>query len=258
VGGLTGLKGHGEVAEAFARLDTGGRAAALILNGNRPFAFGPPAPQGHAAGRILDRALAALREEGLRALYRRAQALLARKLQERSFPREASGRFAWTLLRCLGITPPPSYWVDRANRQPAKTVFFVDLPRSELVQAFMAADLFVFASHIEYSPLVLFESAAAGTPFLSVPVGNAEEIARWTGGGLICPARIDARGYTRVDPRVLAVEMRRAMDNPQLLADMGAAARASWSRHFTWDTIARYYEAVLRGAPVAVGATLPG
>ena len=43
-----------------------------------------------------------------------------------------------------------------------------------------------------------------------------------------------------------------------VLADMGAAARASWSRHFTWDTIARYYEAVLRGAPVAVGATLPG
>src|SRR5207302_2380480 len=165
-------------------------------------------------GMRLGGALVALRQEAMRSVVdRRARGLLARKIQERYFPVGASRRVPSILLRCLGIDLPFDYWTNKANREPGKRVFYMDLPRSELVQAFMAADLFVFASNIEYSPLVLFESAAAGTPFLSAPVGNAEEIARWTGGGLICPAKIDARGYTRVDPRVLAVEMRRAMDN---------------------------------------------
>jgi Nucleoside-diphosphate-sugar epimerases len=46
---------------------------------------------------------------------------------------------------------------------------FDNLPRPSLVQAFMAADLFVFASNVEYSPLVLFESAASCSmiPFTS-------------------------------------------------------------------------------------------
>ena len=83
-----------------------------------------------------------------------------------------------------------------------KRVVVTDLPRADLVQAYMNADLFVFASYVEYSPLVLFESAAAGTPFLSVPVGNAAEIASWTGGGVICPALQDEQGYTKVDPKV--------------------------------------------------------
>jgi glycosyltransferase involved in cell wall biosynthesis len=95
----------------------------------------------------------------------------------------------------------------------------------------MAADLFVFASIVEYSPLVLFEAAAAGTPFLSVPVGNAEEIARWTGGGMICPAARDERGYVRVDPSLLAREMGRCMENPDMLA----------------RAIARGYESILSG-----------
>ena len=119
----------------------------------------------------------------------------------------------------------------------------------DVVQAFMTADLFVFASVVEYSPLVLFEAAAAGTPFLSVPVGNAEEIARWTGGGIICPAARDERGYTQVDPDVLAREMQRCMDDPHLLARLGETARTTWLRQFTWQAIAPRYEAILGGHP---------
>jgi glycosyltransferase involved in cell wall biosynthesis len=116
-----------------------------------------------------------------------------------------------------------------------------------VVQAFMTADLFVFASVVEYSPLVLFEAAAAGTPFLSVPVGNSEEIARWTGGGIICPAARDERGYTQVDPNVLARKMRRCMDDPHLLARLGETGRTTWLRQFTWQAIAPRYEAILTG-----------
>jgi glycosyltransferase involved in cell wall biosynthesis len=138
-------------------------------------------------------------------------------------------------------------WIKEARAQPGKRVACTNLPRGDVVQAFMTADLFVFASVVEYSPLVLFEAAAAGTPFLSVPVGNAEEIARWTGGGIICPAARDERGYTQVDPDGLAREMRRCMDDPHLLARLGETGRTTWLRQFTWQAIVPRYEAILTG-----------
>lgn len=43
--------------------------------------------------------------------------------------------------------------VARTNRAaPAKRALLVDLPRPEVVQAYLNSDLFAFASNIEYSP----------------------------------------------------------------------------------------------------------
>jgi glycosyltransferase involved in cell wall biosynthesis len=148
---------------------------------------------------------------------------------------------------------PIEYWIRRAASQPGKKIFCTELPRADLVQAFFAADLFVFASMVEYSPLVLFEAAAAGTPFLSVPVGNAEEIARWTGAGVICPAEKDRLGRTRVAPARLADEMRRCMSDPDLLARLGRAGRENWRKSFSWAAIAPRYEQILRGDVTPAG-----
>lgn len=146
------------------------------------------------------------------------------------------------------LADPMAFWFAEAGRPSAEKLLIVsDYPRAELVQAYMAADLFVFASNVEYSPLVLFEAVAAGTPFLSVPVGNAEEIARWTGGGLICPAPKDSRGYTRVSPTVLATEIAHAIEDPGRLRALGRAGRESWKKNYTWDAIAGRYEKILRG-----------
>jgi glycosyltransferase involved in cell wall biosynthesis len=121
-----------------------------------------------------------------------------------------------------------------------------NLSRYEVIQAYLNSDLFVFASNVEYSPLVLYEAAAAGLPFLSVPVGNAEEIARWTGGGVVCPADIDALGYTRVDPRMLAEHMQALARNPDKLRALGDAGRRNWLERFTWDKITDQYEAIFK------------
>jgi glycosyltransferase involved in cell wall biosynthesis len=118
----------------------------------------------------------------------------------------------------------------------------VDLQRPELIQAYLNSDLFVLASNIEYSPLVLFEAAAAGLPFLSVPVGNAEEIARWTGAGEICPAPRDALGYTRVEPAVLARCMENLAARPEDRKACAEAGRRNWREQFTWQRIAARYE----------------
>ncbi|MGH8687212.1 MAG: glycosyltransferase family 4 protein [Burkholderiales bacterium] len=213
VGSLTGLKGHRELAEAFdvARLRNG-RQAVLILNGNNPTV------SAGMRARLVGLLKPILLRAGLGGLLKALGASIAPRLED---------------------------IVARINRsESAKCALLVDLSRSELVQAYLNSDLFVFASNIEYSPLVLFESAAAGLPFLSVPVGNSEEIARWTGAGEICPAPRDARGYTRVEPRELAAQIEALVSDPERLNCMGKAGRASWLERYTWAKIADHYEAL--------------
>ncbi|HEV7256403.1 MAG TPA: glycosyltransferase family 4 protein [Bosea sp. (in: a-proteobacteria)] len=138
-------------------------------------------------------------------------------------------------------------YIAEASAQPDKMVIKTNLPRAELIETFFAADLFVFASNIEYSPLVLFEAGAAGLPYLTVPVGNSDEIIRWTGGGELCPADKDERGYTRVDPIVLAERIQVLLDDPERRRQLGEAGRASWRDTYNWAAIAPRYEAILRG-----------
>lgn len=209
VGSPPSLKGHREVALAYAQLQLP-FSSLLILD-----------------GRYDDRENPLLRGAPLqvrRWIVRLAKRLLRRPL----FPSEGFGK----ALRSIA-------------RQEKKRFLMTDMPRSELISAFFAADLFVFASHVEYSPLVLFEAAAAGLPFLSVPAGNAEEIAAWTQGGEICPAPRDAAGYTMVTPDALARGMKRLAEDPARLSELGRAGRENWRRNYTWEKIVSQYEALI-------------
>jgi glycosyltransferase involved in cell wall biosynthesis len=216
VGSLTGSKGHLEVAKAFDAADFEGHPATLILNGNK----------------IVDNSLGALNRvlemvHEIKSVVKQTLKLLLRK-------------------QCNSIRKGDglNYIINSICNQPNKNVIVTDLPRPSLVQAFMAADFFVFASHVEYSPLVLFESAAAGTPFLTVPVGNSEEIAQWTGAGVICPAERDARGYTHVNPRDLAQFMSRLAKDVEYRQQLGTAGKKSWQEKFTWEKISSEYEKI--------------
>jgi glycosyltransferase involved in cell wall biosynthesis len=237
-------KGHGEIAEAFARLDTRGRPAALILNGSWPPPSRSRLPRVEWAGI----GLRTVRRAGRMALRHAYRAM--RSLREGWPGMQLRGAAVGQPRHSLSQV---EQWVARANAQSCKRVLQLDLPRPELVNAFKTADLFVFASNVEYSPLVLFEAAAAGTPFLSVPVGNAEEIARWTGAGWICPAPRDPYGFTRAEPSVLAREMERSMTDPDGLARLAATGRARWRERFTWKDIVLQYEAILAGREVDNG-----
>jgi glycosyltransferase involved in cell wall biosynthesis len=244
VGSPINRKGHSQVAEAFSRLKLGGRPATLILNGKwSELAINARVIPGSALigggkpllGSAFRTISAGVARAGRIAGAIRREGWIGFKMRARSnFERWRAG-------------PGVDTWIKQANAEVGKQVLCTDLPRKDVVQAFMGADLFVFASIVEYSPLVLFEAAAAGTPFLSVPVGNAEEVARWTGGGMICPAARDKRGYVRVDPSVLAREMERCMANPEMLAQLGKTGNKNWQDHFTWAAIAPRYEAILSG-----------
>lgn len=287
VGTPINAKGHTELAAAFALLPESERSMTLILNGQWPkpqekkseAAEHDDAQQAVRAGvavnlpGLISRARRLLASQGPAAFAKRgALSLFWRTRGAILKPIVWSvGAAQWTdyrvrlqlarlrqrLTNSTSAAPVPQppvlrsygieHWIDMAEQQPGKRVLKSHFSREETVQAFLNADLFVFASNIEYSPLVLYEAVAAGLPFLSVPVGNAEEIARWTGAGVICPADKDARGYTRVDPAVLAERMAQMLGDPQSREALSAAGREAWRQEFNWSAIALRYEDVLRG-----------
>jgi glycosyltransferase involved in cell wall biosynthesis len=226
VGNPIEAKGHRDVVDAFSRLDTGGQSAVLLSiadwSGSR------------SVGRFMGRLIEIAQLEGFQGLAR----VVRRKL--------VNSRLG-AAVRYVDHAESIESIAAKASAQPLKRVILTDLDRRDLIQAYLAADLFVFASRIEYSPLVLFEAAAAGTPFLTVPVGNADEIVRWTGGGILCDAAKDDRGYTRVDPATLAVAMARCVKDRDGLGRLSATARQRWRSYFAWKVVAGYYEDILAG-----------
>ena len=170
-----------------------------------------------------------------------------------NYPRRSRKGLAWQFLReSLQGRVPLSVlvWRINAKKGSVKRVILCDLPRTDVVRAFKASDLFVFASHVEYSPLVLFESVAAGTPFLSVPAGNANEIAQWTGGGVICDATLSSTDTVQTDPRQLALAMERLLSDPENLLRLGLSGRRAFTNGgLSWKAIAERYEAILCGVP---------
>ena len=135
----------------------------------------------------------------------------------------------------------------RIAKKPHKKAFFTNFSRKDLIAAFFTSNLFVFASHIEYSPLVLFEAVAAGLPFLSVSVGNADEIAQWTGGGRVLPARRDKQGRVIVNVHELSHSIQSLACSRDELALLGEKGRSSWMEKYTWKDISLRYESLLMG-----------
>jgi glycosyltransferase involved in cell wall biosynthesis len=129
------------------------------------------------------------------------------------------------------------FWRRRRQR-----VLSLELDRADTVAAYQCADLFLFPSNVECSPLVLFEACAAGLPFLSSPAGNSEEIAAWTGGGRILPASMDATANVRCDIQGGARMLEALASDSALRASLGQSGKRAWNERFRWDKLAGEYE----------------
>lgn len=125
-----------------------------------------------------------------------------------------------------------------------KQLIITSLTREETVAAYREADLFLFPSRIECSPLVLFECMASRTPFLTTDAGNAGEIIEWSGSGQLLPTERDADGYCRAQPEPSARLLESIYKQPDKRDAMQAAGFAAWQERFTWERIARSYESL--------------
>ena len=141
-------------------------------------------------------------------------------------------------IRILILKHKPGTWLTK------KKVLCACLSREETIAAYKTADVFLFPSHIECSPIVLFECMASKTPFVTTDVGNAREIVQWSNGGEIMPtrqtddnyhsSRADIQGAVRVFAGLCQDKRRRE--------EMAEAGYQAWKNGFTWQDIALRYE----------------
>ncbi len=123
-----------------------------------------------------------------------------------------------------------------------KKVFVEDLSRQETLAAYHAADLFLFPSNIECSPLVLFEAMASKTPFLTTDVGNSREIIEWGGGGMLLPTYRDKTGNSYADLSGAAALMDQLWRDASLRGRLAQAGHSAWKERFTWEKITLEFE----------------
>jgi glycosyltransferase involved in cell wall biosynthesis len=127
----------------------------------------------------------------------------------------------------------------RAN---GKRLIVTTLNRPETVAAYQQADMFLFPSNIECSPLVLFECLASKTPFLTTDVGNAAEILAWSSAGRLLPTTKtpDGSSHANVDASIKMLE--EFYEDKKSRLQMAECGYAAWQERFTWEGIARQYE----------------
>lgn len=225
VGQLNGQKGHLEVAGAVAKLKIN-KPICLVLNGNST-SHGGRVDTLAKARLVLTRFNYDLLK---RAAFKLASKLMGRLKVVDNYFSKLNALVSEINSGCYGQN---------------KHVILSDMSRKDLIDCYFDANLFIFASKIEYSPLVLFEASAAGLPFITVPVGNSVEIAQWTKAGVICPATIDEKGYTFADDKLLAECIENTLSKPDKLMMMSEDGRTAFLEKFNWDHLVDEYEKIL-------------
>ncbi len=218
VGSHTGIKGHSLVMKAFQRLNI--EKGVLVIVGN-VFSWGTPHELFY---RPLIDYLKDLR-------FHTAAKIIIKAL------------FGGIAPGCLPHCRMYSRWVNLRGLGKKK-VLLLDPPREDVVAAYHAADLFVFGSNLEYSPLVLFEASASHTPFVTLECGNAKEIAEWTGGGVVAPTFKLENGNVDGRPVLFAQVIEELLMDAQKRKQLAQSGYAAWRERFTWEKIVLQYEAL--------------
>ena len=132
------------------------------------------------------------------------------------------------------------------NISLGRQILFLSLNRSDLIKAFINADLFLFPSWEECSPIVLLEAAASKTPFLVTDVGNAKEFIRISKGGELlpslqrfsydCDAILDQKKSIEIFENLIC-------DNDRLYK-LGKQGYQTWYDKFRWSEIYKKYESI--------------
>ena len=142
---------------------------------------------------------------------------------------------------CLPRCRSRAAWTNLLGMRRKRVLVF-DPPRAEVVAAFHAADLFVFGSNLECSPIVLFEAMASRTAFITTACGNAEEIVRWSGGGRVVATRKNPDGSVDASAGDMARAIETLAHDPAERLRLAEAGRRAWQQRFTWENIAVQYE----------------
>ncbi len=123
-----------------------------------------------------------------------------------------------------------------------KRVVMVDgADREDVRDLLKLSDIYVFLSNIECSPLVLFEAAAAGVPFVATAAGNSAEIAEWTKGGIIVKSHQVDNGRVRADLKDTLWQLTKLAHNRPQRHKLGVQGHDIWQKKYTWTRLTDEY-----------------
>ena len=114
-----------------------------------------------------------------------------------------------------------------------RDMFVMDGANREFVlSAYKHADLFLFGSQLECAPLVMYESFASKTPFITTNVGNVQ----------------DHKDYIRIvsTPAQMAKEANRLLDDQDSRGALADKAFAAWKMSYTWDAVSHRYDELIK------------
>lgn len=132
--------------------------------------------------------------------------------------------------------------VNMGRKFLGKRVLMVDGDNREDIRDLLKmSDVFIFLSNIECSPLVLFEAAAAGVPFLATTAGNSNEIAEWTGSGVIVKSTPSHNSRVVADQKDTLLKLTKLAYNKDLRQKLGVKGKKSWQKKYTWKRLAQEY-----------------
>jgi len=99
--------------------------------------------------------------------------------------------------------------------------------RADVLRFFKRADVLLHSSSLECAPLTIYESMAAGTPFITTWVGNVMELP----GGLVVHDNDEMSWMLNV-----------LMRNDDIRIRMAKEGKQYWEKHSNWDRIIQVYE----------------
>lgn len=204
VGSFTGVKGHFQALNIFRKAKI--KNAVLLLTGNEPV----------RSSMLKVKNILKCLSFGLLGVF-------------------PSGKLYYRIFAFLH-----NLWLP--NRINKKRIIVTELKRKDVVAAYKAADLFLFPSMIECSPIVLFESMAAKTAFLVTDVGNSKEIIQWSDGGRLMATEFDRQGYSIAQVKAAASALENMYEDTGLRAKLAASGYLAVVRRFNWQKIAEEYE----------------
>lgn len=114
--------------------------------------------------------------------------------------------------------------------------------RELIVAAYKAADLFLFPSNTECSPIVIVECLASKTPFLATDVGNIKELSELTKAGEIMPTKRNEIDFGFPLINESAEQLKELIKNNSKLEELGNNGYKSFLEKFTWDKVVDDYE----------------
>jgi glycosyltransferase involved in cell wall biosynthesis len=124
----------------------------------------------------------------------------------------------------------------------SKKILNLNLSRTDTISLYKTADLFLFPSNIECSPIVLFECGAAKLPFLSSDVGNSKEIISWTQGGELMKTYKDNNGNSHVHIEEASNQLMNLYCDSLKRKTLGENGYKSHLSTYNWESITDKYE----------------